>query len=442
MIKTGERAGFIAGVIAVAACFSLYATLGLRIAQGEFLNHWNLLFDLDSGAYKDLLTRPWAEMFDEHLGVLKHPLLTWSRPLSSPWLLLGLSPAQAACLSVASVSTISVVVFWHALRVAGTCRTDATLLSTLFAIGATQLFYGFLPDSYPFAGLTILLVLYFGFQRLHKPGSVPIGFAASGIAAFGVTVTNAAMMAIVDIVGRLHASWPALMSRDCVVALQRLAFEQIRFGAICAIIAMALILITWWEPLLAALGDPIGALKRVYWTQTKGEVTDFSTILLTFFGYTFAAPNFTAVAIPEHMMLDFRDYNMPTAGALALPLWIMLWCGLAVSALWSRPTRPFAIALCGCILFNVLLHADFQFRLSVFLYSGHVWAPIAMTAGIGATAVTTLAPQLRQPLRATLMLLIVLAALNNVPRAWEAATAFDRYPPLLSQPTDNTPAEP
>ena len=413
----------------LALCFMLYALFGWRIAQGAFLDHWNLLFDLDSGAYMTLLTRPMAEMFEDTLGAVKHPLLTWARLVAEPWLIFGLSDAQAACMSIATISTFSVFVFWHCLRIAGAGWIDAMLATTLFAIGATQLFYGFLPESYPFAGLTLLLVTYFGFRRIQAPGSVPVVFGASAIAAFGVTVTNVVVAGIMDMAGRLHAAWPSLTPDRRLIVLRRLFFEQIYFGAICGVIAAAMILFTWWEPLLAAADDPIGALKRIYWTQTKGEVTSFSTVLLTFFGYAFAAPNFTVVAIPEHAMLDFRNYDMGPVWTIALPVWILCWVGLAAAALKSRQTRVFAIALAGCILFNLILHSGFQFRLSVFLYSGHSWLLIALIAGLGLTAASDFGPLYIRLVRISLTILIALVALNNLPRAWQAATAFDQYPP-------------
>ena len=420
--------------------FALYAVLALRIAEGTYLDHWNLLFDFDSGAYAHLLSRPLSEMFEPVFAAIKHPLFTWLGVAARPWLWLGFDAHAAAALTTAVAGALSAMLFWATMRTAGATIPEATLATGLFCIGATQLFNGFVVDSYAFASLTLVMVLLFGFRRIRTPGSVPIWFGASAVAAFGVTVSNAAQVAIIDGVGRLSARWAALRSGQRMGVLTRIAIEQVRFGLACAAVAVALILLTWWGPLIDALADPIEALKRVYWTQTRGETTSAGTVLLQFFGYAFAAPHFTLVDLPEHVMRDFRHYLMPAVGAVALPLWIGFWLGLAVLALWRASTRPYGLALAACIAFNVLLHLDFQFRFSVFLYSGHVWAAIAAMAGIGMIAAREASPRLGMACRAVAALLIVMAAANNLPRAWEAATAFDVHPPFDRPPIESLPA--
>lgn len=421
--------------------FALYAVLGLRIAEGAYFDHLNLLFDFDSGAYADLMTRPLSEMFEPAFGAIKHPLLTWLALVARPWLWLGVEPHAAVGLVAATAGALTVMLFWAAMRVASATLSEATLATGLFALGATQLFNGFLADSYTFASLTLAMVLLFGFRRIRMPGSVPIWFGISAVAAFGVTVTNVVQAAIIDGIGRLSARWAALRAGDRIGALTRIAVEQIRFGLVCGVAALALILVTWWGPLVDALADPIEALKQVYWTQTRGEITSAGTVLLQFFGYAFAAPHFSLVDLPEHVMRDFRHYAMPGVGAVALPLWVGFWVGLAALALRRASTRPYGLAVAACIAFNTLLHLDFQFRFSVFLYSGHIWVWIAAMAGIGMIAAREMSPRLGWACRAIAGLLLVLVAANNIPRAWEAATAFDSYPPFDRPPIETLPAD-
>jgi hypothetical protein len=428
-------------VVALAGgVFALYAVLALRIAEGTYLEHFNLLFDLDSEAYATTLTRPLAELFEPHFGILKHPLVTWLALLARPWLALGFEAPAAAGLTTASAATAAVVLCWATLRVAGARAWEATLGAAVFALGAAQLFNGFLTESYPFAALTIAAILYFGFRRIRAPGTVAVPFALVAVAAFGVTITNAAQAGIVDLVGRLRAAWPALATPGRGRALRAVALDQARFAAACALVAAALVGVTWWGPLLAAAAEPIATLKQLYWVQTKGETTGIGPVLLGFFGFAFAAPDFTLVDLPEHVMRDFRHYDMSGLGAALLPAWIVLWAGAAVLALRAPTTRPYALAALGCIVFNVLLHLEFQFRFSVFLYAGHVWPAVAVVFGLGLIALRERCAPPPRLVAAAVALLVVAAAANNAPRAWAAATAFDTYPPFDRPPLADLPA--
>src|SRR6202041_2486154 len=76
----------------------------------------------------------------------------------------------------------------------------------------------------------------------------------------------------------------------------------------------------------AFLHDPVLALKSAYWASAEHgeEKASFVTLVETFLGYSFIAPDFTAVPLPngEATMLDFRDFRMTPIGLASLVLWL------------------------------------------------------------------------------------------------------------------------
>src|SRR6185312_6394545 len=78
------------------AALALYAVLGLRLAQGAYLDYFNLAFDFDPARYVSTFA-----LSPPDPGGFKHPLILLLRPLALPFLAVGLDAKQASVLVMA-----------------------------------------------------------------------------------------------------------------------------------------------------------------------------------------------------------------------------------------------------------------------------------------------------------------------------------------------------
>src|SRR5215472_3362598 len=100
-----------AGWFAVA--WLVYARFGLRLAQGAYLDYYNLAFDFDPPVTLHTLALSPADP----QGV-KHPLMLLLRPLAWPFLAAGLTPKEATVLVMATFGAGTVALCWMFMRAA------------------------------------------------------------------------------------------------------------------------------------------------------------------------------------------------------------------------------------------------------------------------------------------------------------------------------------
>lgn len=401
-----------------ASAFALYAAFALRIAQGDFLDYFNLAFDVDPRRYARALTTSWANWPPDYGGP-KHPLLFLFRPFAEPFLWLGFDWKSAASLVAALFGAGAVALAFAFLRTVQIARLDAAMLATLYALTSAQLFNSFITESYVFSLFALALAWWAVAARLEAPRRFRRLRYVAPILTFGITTTNVVQAAIAEAALRFQQAPP----RQAVMNL-------IRFGIICGAITLALLVLAFPAGMWWIATHPADALRVLLWSQTKGDAVGLGPMFATYFGYAFVAPEFTTVALPGGApMLDFRRFAFAPAGWPALALWVALLGAGCWRAAQIRDARRFLVwGLAAALAVNLALHMRYQFRGSIFLYAPHMSFVIF---ALGAFAFDRMSPLLaRRPfaMRAALAALIALAAANNLPRAWELASGFDDFP--------------
>jgi len=377
----------------------LYGLLAWRLAAGEYLEYFNLAFDFDpSRAVTSLATAS-----PEFLG-FKHPLFELLRPLGWPLRGLGLGAKQAAALLIAGFGAASVALCFLFFRAAGIERGLAVPLTVLFAVSGTQLFISVIVETYGVAAFSIVLTWWLAALRLAHPGSCPRAPYAAGLLTLGTTVTNVMQSLLAEALVAWRQGGVAAAFWRCL-----------RFGLLVGGLAAVLCLGLWYETLLTALQDPVQAAKEVYWLRTKGERVGLFAILENFLGFAFVAPSYSWVTLPGNLVMrDFRSWDFTGAGVIAAPLWLAFLVSGTVGAACHPRYRWLALGLVLALIGNVILHLDFQFRGSLFIYTGHVhFLVLGLAAG--------LAPHLAarsligRSYAGCVLLLALLIAANNLP---------------------------
>jgi hypothetical protein len=388
------------------AVFAAYFVLGLRLEQGDYFRANNFLFDYDAAAYV-------GSLWGDGAFIVRHPFIGDLRPLCKGALAIGIPLPVAITGFFAAVGALTVSIAYLCFARFSVGLPERLLLAAFLALSSCQAINGVVADTFGLSALG-LVVLYFIFiKRESDPSYAPVSRYAVAAYLFGITVTNLVQPVIAEIVlwfGRVS-------TRDLV---RRLIVSAVLLGVV--LLAGMLISVPWH------VLSPIDLLK-----QYKGE-SEFPspvkaglwTILKTFIGYAFVAPDFTMVPLSrgEPGMLDFRDFRMSAVGLWALALWVSLLASGVACAITDRQNRRLAVFLGLVIAVNLVMHLYVQYRLSVYLYASHVQIAILMFAAFAARASSSRGGRVRVVVLAGLVVLVFLTGLNNIPRFIEMVSAI------------------
>jgi hypothetical protein len=414
-VTVRERAGrtsgpdfVVCGALSLLA-FALYGTLAFRLAQGQYLDYYNLAFDFDPIRTVDAL----ASNPPDFLNV-KHPLFVLLRPLAWPLLALGFTAKESAALVLSGFGASTVALCFVFLRNIPIERPIATALTLLFIVSGAQVFTSIIAETYGVAGFSIVLTWYIAQARLVDAARFRVLRYVAGVLTFGTTVTNVMQTFIAEMV----VAWRWY-------GVRRAIWRCILFGMILAVPIVILCVAVWFNTLVEELKDPVLALKHVWWQQTKGPRAGPLQVLITFFGFSFVSPQYSWLLLPEGInMRDFRAWSFDSIGAIAAPLWLTFWVVGAVAALTHRQYRLVATGMAVALAANLAFHLDFQFRGSLYIYAAHMHFLIfALGAGLAPwLSVRSLAGKVYA---GAVVLLALMIAANNLPIARNFVTDFD-----------------
>jgi hypothetical protein len=405
-----QRLDVLLAVALYLAAFALYAPLGLRLAHGRYLDYYNLAFDFDP--YRTLKTLALSPPDPQGF---KHPLILLLR--APAWLLvqLGVAPKPAAVLEMVAFGSGTVVLCFLFLRLATVGRTEALALTALFALSCTQIFTSLITESYGFSGFAITLVWLIAMVRLRDPNRLRRLRVLAAVMALGVTVTNV----LQPVLAELLVAW---RQRGLVQAIRQVML----FGMVVGVIAGLLGVAIWFRDFWAAAHHPVLALKEIWWQQTKGPRADILAELKAFFGFSFVAPRYSWLMLPEGTnMRDFRQWTYALTGSVAALGWLAFWVVGTVAGLRHHRYRWIALGLLAATVFNLLFHMHFQFRGSLFIYAAHLHFTIF---ALGAGLAPWLAGRSRRQRGNYVCVVLALAALvgaNNLPIAAGFVSGFD-----------------
>ena len=399
----------LAALLALGA-LALYAGLGLRLAQGQYFEFYNLAFDFDPPRYVALMG---LEEYER--GSVKHPLIVLLRPLAWPLLGAGFAVKQAASLVMAGFGAATVGVVFLYLRSLAVPTGTATALALLFAVSGSQVITSIIPESYGPAALGIAATWLVAAWRLADLRHGRWARFAVAAWSFSVTPTNLMQPACAEAL----AWW---RHRGLAGAIGPMTRYGLGVGVLCA----TLTAVVWHNEVGAFLADPLAVAREVYWQRIRGFREDLFETALRLVGFTVVSPRFTPVPLLADgiTMIDFRVPDFGVGDLAAFVAWHLFWLAGAVAATLHRPTRWLALGLWAMLLANIALHLEFQFRGSVYLYSAHThFLVFALGAG--------LAPVLRPGgmaaglYLAAVVVLIALVGAVTLDRAWAIATGFD-----------------
>ena len=420
-----QRADLVTATLVYLAACAVYAPLALRLATGHYLDYYNLAFDFDP--YRTLQT---LALSPANLQGFKHPLIILMRPLAWSLVQFGVGPKQAAVLEMVMFGSGTVVCCFLFLRLATGARAEALALTLLFGVTNTQIFTSIITESYGFSGFAIALVWLLALQRLDNPARLRGLRMLAGVMTFAITITNVAQAFIAEMLVHWRQG-----------GLTHAVRKSIHFGLILAAILTPLCVAVWFSDLWWIANHPVLALKDVWWLQTKGPRTGVYKVLQTYFGFSFVAPHFSWLLLPEGTnMLDFRQWSFSPIGTAAVLLWLSFCLVGFVAGLRDRSYRWIALGLGAATLFNLLFATRYQFRGSLFIYAAHLHFTIfALGAGL-APWIASRPPRARSVYIGVVLMLALLVGMNNLRTVAGFVTDFDTITTPCPAPCAGGPA--
>jgi len=235
-------------------------------------------------------------------------------------------------------------------------------LTLLFAVTGAQIFTSIIAEAYGPAGFGIAALWLVTACRLADGRARVWRRYAIAVFCFGVTLTNVMQVFVAELLVSLRQVGPV-----------QAVWRAIAFGLVLTVLVAVLAAAVWHQELMAALRDPVLALKQIYWLRTKGERTGAFQVARTFLAYSFVSPDYDLVHLPEGIdMRDFRSWRFSPVGVVAVWCWLAFMVTGAVGALANPRTRWLAGGMAVALVLNLLFHLDFQFRGSLYIYASHM----------------------------------------------------------------------
>lgn len=382
------------------------------VAAGEIFRKSNLAFDFDINRFAALwCASPFPVSENEDYYAVRHPLAVAVRVVCAPLMAAGLDPPLAAASIAALCAGLSAMLTFAIATELGLGRILAHLLTVLWALSTSSLILGVLPEAYNLAFLALSLQFLLAIRWIAgKPPSLAAR-AGVAVANFGITITNVLLPALAELVGRA--------ARE---PFARAFGGTVKFGALVAVPALALSVVSFQIWPVQNIENPVTALKQVYWSAASAEGTSTKqpphAVAFSFAAGAFVAPapaRYPTAVEANPYLWDLRGWNYGALGWATVVLWLaLLLFGIAAAAMDKERWPLWTIAGAWAV-FNIALHSYWQFRDAVFLYSPHSHMAIFLFVLAGAAFAQKQGRSATLAFGACASVLTLLVALNNLP---------------------------
>jgi len=382
------------------------------VAAGEIFRRSNLAFDFDINRFVLLwCTNPFPVSQNQDYYAVRHPMAVMVRVVCAPMVQAGVDAHFAALGIAAFCAAVSSILTFRIALALGVQRSIAYLLTILWTFSTTSLLLGVLPEAYDlaFIALAFQFLLAIRWMQGRPPGFA--ARAAVAIANFGITITNVLLSGLAELLCRL--------ARQPVRQALR---GTVWFGASVAALALALSLASFLLWPVQNIDSPFIALRQVYWSATSAERTSVrqppGEVAWTFGVTSFVAPapQRYPSGLPSNPYLwDLRGHDYSAIGWVAVLGWLGLLIYGAIAAAKDRERWPIWGIAALWIVFNIGLHAYWQFRDAVFLYAAHSHIAFFLLALAGAGWAQKQHPYGTLAYGVWVASVTLLVALNNLP---------------------------
>jgi hypothetical protein len=363
----GRRAkAILARVALFVAVAAVYFGIGMAFIETQVFSNDADLFDADmrrvvhdiarrDGVHYRTKVHPLFVLFFNPIGVF---LKTWM-----------VRPRAVAVLLNAAAAALGVVLFRELLIRLGMKPGRAGLWTAVFALSASQVFFGVFPETFAFSAAGLLLL----FVTFSAKTPSRLGVFLSSLVAFGITTVNLVASLLLSILRQPPGTPP-----------RRAVGRAITLGAAVVAAAVALSLVQKaYAPSTEVFFLPSSLAEEATYTsrpQSVGAAAVRAGDLVRSALFTSLAASALAIRRPADLPPVTRFGGWSVASAIHALVWLALLLGGARAwRLRQWRGQPLVRALVLWVAFNLALYSFYG--TTFFLYSGQwTFAVLALAA--------------------------------------------------------------
>jgi len=350
----------LATLIIFLASFVFYYLGCKELLASGFYQQINIAFDLDQSHFFYSVGH---DVDTARVLLIKHPFIYLYNYIILPLNYIGLSDNISIILLSQLFHSGSLVISYYIFRTVGRTTLESSLLTCGLAGTSTYISSGFVLDVYSLSMFWIaaifLIVSRAGYQ--NHTSSVWLRMIIS-VMAIG---TTSYLIVLVILMELFLAN--TFEEKIFNTFKSKLLYKQIlRVFTLGAI----LFVMIYFQVIIEIIQDPIAVLKRVFWTVNRpGDKEGIFQVITVFALFSILSPKVSIILLPEGItMIDLRAMDFNVLG------WFIIII-LMVSLFLKFNNKKHFYLLLFCLLwlaFNIIFHTIYQYRGSLFLYSGHM----------------------------------------------------------------------
>lgn len=370
--------------------FALYSGLALALSRAGIFDFYNILFDADTNARLLIIAHGWGDYG------LVHPLFRFvfsvpiraTAELASRLGLAGAPPVDIrtslSLFAVPACGAAGVTLFMLLLRAAGLSRGHAALGTIFYATSFSTALLSSIPEHFAVSGALLVLLLLVLLQVLRGSRTLA-ALAPVGAALVGVTLSNAVLFALADLIAR--ARQPTTWPRTILAA-------ALRTTALVATVLLLAVGLSALDPPPARSGGALqdtGAFVTTFLRTDQASVLEFAARFPFILAKSVLAvpPDTVANSVPVQAAAGVRQLTFqarPVSSrdwAVCLVVWALLAGGMRGMATQDAAMRRVLLFIGATVAWNWAFHAVFGNE--IFLYSQHWQAGVVLVI-LGALA--------------------------------------------------------
>jgi len=338
-----------------------------ELLEAGFYDKINLAFDLDQNYYFDLIGRnpiDWQFMTATEFSPLniKHPFIYLYHYIVIALNMMGVSNSVAVIIISQVFHSGSLVVSYFIFRSIGRRVIESGFVTFGLAGTSTYMSSGLVLDVYTISIFWISLIFLMMCWQVYQGRESSIGLRVFiSVMAIGTTSS------LIFLVLIMEYSLLKIKSKEYTkIAVFMSLYKQ--FMRIL-VLGLVLFFLVYFQTVLEIIQDPIGVLKTLFWTVIRpGEKAGVFQVISAFTLFSILSPKTTEIELPEGItMIDLRYMDFSYIGWIAVAIIVL---SLLVKCKKNEHRFIFIFSLTW-IMINTIMHMSYQYRGSVFLYTGH-----------------------------------------------------------------------
>jgi len=343
------------------ASFIFYYLGCKELLTAGFYQQINIAFDLDQSHFFYSVAH---DIDTERLLLIKHPFIYLYNYVIHALRLVGVSDNIAVIGLAQCFHSGSLVVSYYVFRTIGRTTLESGFLTFGLAGTSTYISTGLVLDVYSLSifWISAIFLVICKAEYQKQTGSIWLRSLIS-IMAIGTTSYLIVLVILMEL---------SLEKKEGIkfynIFSSKLFYQQL-FRI--AVIGLMIFIIIYFQVIIEISQDPIGVLKRIFWTVNRpGDKEGIVQVISVFSLFSILSPKVTSILLPEGItMIDLRDMDFSFLGWFII---ILLTLSIVFKFKNNNKNHCFLWLIClFWLAFNVIFHTIYQYRGSLFLYTGH-----------------------------------------------------------------------